>query len=57
MGRAYSTNGRRGMHIGYWWERQKERDRCEYQDVVGRTILKWILDKMGWYELDLSGSG
>jgi hypothetical protein len=18
--------GRRGMHIGYWWERQKERD-------------------------------
>jgi hypothetical protein len=26
MGRACNTNGRRGMHMGYWWERQKERD-------------------------------
>jgi hypothetical protein len=32
--------GRRGTHIGYWWERQKERDNYEDQDVGGWTILK-----------------
>jgi hypothetical protein len=37
--------GRRGMHIGYWWESQKERDHWEDQDVDGRTILKWILER------------
>jgi hypothetical protein len=37
--------GRRGMHIGYWWESQKERDHWEDQDVDGWTILKWILDR------------
>jgi hypothetical protein len=27
MGRTCSTNGRRrGMHIGYWWDNQKERE-------------------------------
>jgi hypothetical protein len=36
--------GRRGMHIGYWWESQKERDHCEDQDVGG-WILKWILER------------
>jgi hypothetical protein len=35
--------GRRGMHIGYWWECQKKRDHWEDQDVGGWTILKWIL--------------
>jgi hypothetical protein len=34
-----------GMHIGYWWESQKERDRLEHQDVDGWTILKWILER------------
>jgi hypothetical protein len=53
MGRACSTNGGTGMHIGYWWESQNERDHYEDQDIVGRKILKWILDKMGWYGLDL----
>jgi hypothetical protein len=37
--------GRRGMHIGYWWESQKERDHWEDQDVGGWTILKWILER------------
>jgi hypothetical protein len=27
--------GRGGMHIGYWWESQKERDHLEDQDVDG----------------------
>jgi hypothetical protein len=30
------------MHIGYWWEIQKERDHWEDQDVGGWAILKWI---------------
>jgi hypothetical protein len=44
--------GRSGMHIGYLWESQKERDQWEDQDVGGWTILKWILNMMGWYGLD-----
>jgi hypothetical protein len=53
MGRTCSTKGgRRGMHVGYWWESQKERDHREDQDVGVWTMLKWILDRMGWYGLD-----
>jgi hypothetical protein len=37
--------GRRGMHIRYWWESRKEGDHWEDQDVVGWTILKWILER------------
>jgi hypothetical protein len=37
--------GRRGMHIIYWWESQKERDHYEDQDVGGCIILKCILEK------------
>jgi hypothetical protein len=33
------------MHVGIWWESQKERDHFEDQDVVGWTILKWILER------------
>jgi hypothetical protein len=40
------------MHIGYWWESQKERDRWEDQDVDGWTILKWILERLGWDGMD-----
>jgi hypothetical protein len=39
MGRVYSTNGgKRGMHLRYWWESQKERDHSEDKDV-GRWII------------------
>jgi hypothetical protein len=37
--------GRGGMHIGYWWESQNERDHLEDQEVDGWTILKWILER------------
>jgi hypothetical protein len=35
-----AQNGRRGIHVGYWWESQKERDHYEDQDVGGWIILK-----------------
>jgi hypothetical protein len=46
--------GRRGMHMGCWWENQKERDYWEDEDVGGWTILKWILERkdgMDWIDL------
>jgi hypothetical protein len=33
------------MHIGFWWESQKERDHKENLDVAGRIILKWIQER------------
>jgi hypothetical protein len=42
------------MHVGYWWESQRERDHWEAQDVGGWTIIKWILereDKIEWIGL------
>jgi hypothetical protein len=42
------------MHIGYWWENQKERDHWEDQGVSEWTILKWILERWDgkdWIEL------
>jgi hypothetical protein len=36
--------GRRGMHIGYWWEIQKERDHWEDQDISGwMNNIKMVL--------------
>jgi hypothetical protein len=49
------------MHIGYWWEIQKERDHWEDQDVASYVDnVKMDLrerERMGWYGLDRSGSG
>jgi hypothetical protein len=43
------------MHIGYWWESQKERDHREDQDVGGWTISKRILeigcDCVAWIDM------
>jgi hypothetical protein len=33
------------MHIGYWWESQKERDHWKDHDVGAWAILKWILER------------
>jgi hypothetical protein len=43
------------MHIGYWWESQKERDYWEDQGVGGWTVLKCILDRMGWDGCTIGG--
>jgi hypothetical protein len=33
------------VHVGFWWESQKERDRYEDLDIDERIILRWILEK------------
>jgi hypothetical protein len=45
--------GRRGMHKGFLWEKQKERNLWEYLDVGARIILKWILER--WDEVVWTG--
>jgi hypothetical protein len=29
---------KRGMHVGFWWENQKERDHYEDLDAGGRIV-------------------
>jgi hypothetical protein len=36
--------GRGGMHIGYWWESQKERDRLD----IWVDNIKLDLREVGW---------
>jgi hypothetical protein len=45
--------GRRGTHISYWWESQRERDHREDQDVGAWIILRWILER--WFEVMWTG--
>jgi hypothetical protein len=42
--------GRRGIHTGFWWEYQKDRDYYKDLDVGGRTILKSVLEKQDGLE-------
>jgi hypothetical protein len=37
--------GRRGIHVGFSWESQKERDLQEDLRVGGKIILRWILER------------
>jgi hypothetical protein len=43
--------GRRGMHIGYWWESQKERDHYEDQDNIKNDLREIGWDGMDWIDL------
>jgi hypothetical protein len=55
--------GQRGMHIGYWWEIQKEIHHWEDQDVGRWRISKWILERQDrmiwigliWLRIEISG--
>jgi hypothetical protein len=33
------------MHVGFWWESQKERDHYEDLELGGRIKLRWILER------------
>jgi hypothetical protein len=37
--------GRREMHVGFWWESQKERDHEEDIGIGGSLILKLVLEE------------
>jgi hypothetical protein len=45
MGRTCSMHGTKDMHVGFWWESQKEIGHCEDTYVSGKIILKWFLKK------------
>jgi hypothetical protein len=43
------------MHIGYWWESQKERDHWEDQGRRWVENIKMDLREIGWNGMDLIG--
>jgi hypothetical protein len=50
----FNVWGRRGTHIGYWWESQRER-------TTRKTKRRWVdnirmdLGEVGWGDVDLIG--
>jgi hypothetical protein len=40
-----ARRGRTGIHVGYWLESQRERDRYEDQEVHGWITLRLILER------------
>jgi hypothetical protein len=54
---------KKGMHVGYWWENQKEIDHWGGRDVSGWIILRWILERydgvvwigLMWFRLEIGG--
>jgi hypothetical protein len=43
LARHVARKGRRGLHIGYRWKSQKERDHYEDLNIGGWTTLKGVL--------------
>jgi hypothetical protein len=44
------------MHIGYWWENQKERDhfgrpRCRWLDNIKMDLREIGLDEVDWIDM------
>jgi hypothetical protein len=52
MGKACNTNWRRGMHIGYSWESQKERDQAQIPRRRWVGNIKMDLRERGWVGMD-----
>jgi hypothetical protein len=64
IGIECSTSGaRKGLHVEYWCESQKEGDHSEDLDVSVWIILRWILErydvavwaKLIWLRIGTSG--
>jgi hypothetical protein len=50
-GHVALMGGRRGMHIGYWWESQKERTTRKIKTLVGGVVWSGSI----WLRIRISG--
>jgi hypothetical protein len=39
------------MHIGYWWESQKERNHCRWVDNIEMDLREITSDDVDWIDL------